>query len=163
MKNFYYSDGNNKFGPFSIDELKTKGIKPDTLVWYDDLKDWQPAGELEVLSILFADSDNQGSETSHPPPVPDQDRSTKRNTPPKSWLVESILVTIFCCLPFGIVGIIYAAGVESKFNAGDYEGSLKASRDAGMWTKLSFWIGLGIIVLYSIMVMAGVITSFSLQ
>ncbi|MES2882212.1 MAG: CD225/dispanin family protein, partial [Bacteroidota bacterium] len=37
---------------------------------------------------------------------------------PKNWLVESILVTIFCCLPFGIVGIVNAAQVNSKFAAG---------------------------------------------
>jgi len=33
--------------------------------------------------------------------------------PPKSWLVESILVTLFCCLPFGIAGIVNASRVES--------------------------------------------------
>jgi hypothetical protein len=62
--------------------------------------------------------------------------------PPKTWLVESILITIFCCLPFGIVGIVYASKVESRFYAGQIEASLKASRDAGKWTKLGFWLGL---------------------
>jgi hypothetical protein len=61
---------------------------------------------------------------------------------PKNWLVESILVTIFCCLPFGIVGIVNAASVNSKFNAGDYTGALESSKNAGKWTKTGFWIGL---------------------
>ena len=30
---------------------------------------------------------------------------------PKTWMVESVLATIFCCLPFGIVGIINASKV----------------------------------------------------
>ena len=33
----------------------------------------------------------------------------EENVQPKTWLVESILVTLFCCLPFGIVGIVNAA------------------------------------------------------
>jgi len=55
--------------------------------------------------------------------------------PPKNWLVESILVTLFCCLPFGIAGIIFATQVNSKWTAGDYNGALQASKDAGKWTK----------------------------
>ncbi len=49
---------------------------------------------------------------------------------PKNWLVESILVTIFCCLPFGIAGIVFASQVNSKYDAGDYAGAEKASRQA---------------------------------
>ena len=40
---------------------------------------------------------------------------------PKTWLAESILSTIFCCVPFGIVGIVYAAQVSSNYHAGRYE------------------------------------------
>jgi len=66
----------------------------------------------------------------------------------ENWLVEAILVTILCCLPFGVVGIIYAAQVNTKQQAGDSEGAEKARREAAKWTKIGFWIGLGIIVLY---------------
>lgn len=79
--------------------------------------------------------------------------------PPKSWLVESILVTIFCCLPFGIAGIVNASKVESRFYAGDVEGALRASQDAGKWTKVAFWLGLVGVILYIILMVAGVATS----
>jgi hypothetical protein len=75
-------------------------------------------------------------------------------TPPKNWLIESILVTLFCCLPFGIAGIIYASQVSSKFAAGDHQGALQASQDAGKWTKIGFFVGLAVIVLYIIAVVA---------
>lgn len=75
-----------------------------------------------------------------------------RPTPPKNWLAESILVTIFCCLPFGIVGIVNASQVNSKFAAGDYAGADKASKEAGRWTKIGFFIGLACIALYLIAV-----------
>ena len=68
-------------------------------------------------------------------------------TQPKNWLIESILVTIFCCLPFGIAGIVFASQVNTKFLAGDYNGALQASKDAGKWTKIGFWIGIGWIIL----------------
>ena len=43
-----------------------------------------------------------------------------KSTPecPKTWMVESILVTILCCLPLGIVGIVNAAKVNSLYSAG---------------------------------------------
>lgn len=67
--------------------------------------------------------------------------------PPKNWLVESILVTIFCCLPFGIVGIVFASQVNSKYAAGDYTGAQLASKDAGKWTKIGFFVGIAQAVL----------------
>jgi hypothetical protein len=71
--------------------------------------------------------------------------------PPKTWLVESILVTLFCCLPFGIIGIINASKVESRFFAGAVDEAVKASQDAAKWTKIGFFVGLGVIVLYLIL------------
>lgn len=66
---------------------------------------------------------------------------------PKTWLVESILVTIFCCLPFGVVGIVKASNVEAIWRRGDIVGAEAASQSAGFWTKLGFWIGLAITIL----------------
>ena len=66
----------------------------------------------------------------------------------ENWLVEAILVTLLCCLPFGVVGIIFAAQVNTKQQAGDLEGAEKSRKEAAKWTKLGFWIGLGCIILY---------------
>ena len=43
--------------------------------------------------------------------------------PPNNNLVLGILVTIFCCLPFGIVSIIYASKVDGLAMAGDIAGA----------------------------------------
>ena len=72
----------------------------------------------------------------------DQSQIPTSQSPPKNWLVESILATLFCCLPFGVAGIVFAAQVNSKYSQGDYDGALQASRDAAKWTKVSFWIGI---------------------
>jgi len=76
--------------------------------------------------------------------------------PPKTWLVESILVTILCCLPFGIVGIVNASKVESRFYAGDVAGAERASNEAGKWTKIGFFVGLAVIVIYLLLMILGV-------
>ena len=66
----------------------------------------------------------------------------------ENWLVEAILVTLLCCLPFGVVGIIFAAQVNTKQQAGDMEGAEKSRKEAAKWTKIGFWVGLGCIILY---------------
>ena len=93
--------------------------------------------------------------------TPLQSTSTPGGPPPKNWLVESILVTILCCLPAGIVAIVYATQVNTKWNNGDYEGARKASKDAALWTKISFFTFLGLLALGILLSIMGVgITSW---
>ena len=46
-------------GTFTMDELRGMGITPDTKVWFVDLKDWTPAGELSLFDSLFAATPEQ--------------------------------------------------------------------------------------------------------
>ena len=71
---------------------------------------------------------------------PPQPPGPRPNIP--TYLVHSILVTLFCCLPFGIVGIVYAAQVDSKITAGDINGALESSRNARNWVLAAFICGL---------------------
>lgn len=80
---------------------------------------------------------------------------------PPNHLVWAILVTLFCCLPGGIVAIVYAAQVDSKFMAGDVAGAQYASDQAKLWS----WISAGSILViaagYFLLVMAAVISGGS--
>jgi len=62
---------------------------------------------------------------------------------PSTNLVGAILATLFCCLPTGIVAIVFAAQVDSKWNVGDWHGAKDASRKAQMWANVS--LGLAIL------------------
>lgn len=62
---------------------------------------------------------------------------------PNNFLVPAILATLFCCLPTGIVGIIYANEVNTKLLGGDYAGALAASSKAKMWTYISVGLAVG--------------------
>jgi hypothetical protein len=55
-------------------------------------------------------------------------------------------------LPFGIVGIVNAASVSSRYSAGDLSGAENASQQAGKWIKWSFWLGLAAVLIYIILV-----------
>ena len=50
--------------------------------------------------------------------------------PPNNYLVWAILTTIFCCLPLGVVSIVFSSEVNSKWAMGDAQGALKASNNA---------------------------------
>jgi hypothetical protein len=69
-----------------------------------------------------------------------------------NYLAQSILVTLFCCMPLGIPAIIFSAQVNGKIQAGDIPGALEASRKAKVWAWWSFGIGLLSSGAYAIMV-----------
>jgi hypothetical protein len=65
----------------------------------------------------------------------------------QTWLVPAILVTLFCFLPSGIAAIVFASQVNSKKSAGDYDGAMRASKQARLWTLISLGVGLVFVVI----------------
>jgi len=150
---YFYTDGTTNYGPFTLEQLREKNITAATKIWYAGLSGWTPANEIQELAGILSSSPPPVNPPPPPQPAPTAEVNFMLNRPPKTWLVESILVTLFCCLPFGIAGIIYASRVESKFYAGDHPGAQQASNEAGKWTKIGFWIGLIVLVLYFLGIM----------
>jgi hypothetical protein len=72
-------------------------------------------------------------------------------------LVFAILTTIFCCQILGIVSIVFAAQVNSKWYAGDIQGALDASKNAKLWAWIAFGSGLIIAIIFSILAAFGVL------
>lgn len=66
---------------------------------------------------------------------------------PNNHLVLSILVTLFCCLPTGIVAIIYSCQVNSLYNAGKTTEAQNASKWALRWNIISL---VGVAILFII-------------
>ena len=57
-------------------------------------------------------------------------------------LVYSILVTIFCCMPFGVPAIVYSAMAQGKNESGDYQGAQRDATHAKNWCLAAFITGL---------------------
>jgi len=144
MKEYFYLNGTTQLGPFTLEELKEEALTRDTKIWYQGLTDWTVAEGIPELADSF-----QTPPKVTPPDAPkptvqtvNRDHASSSGQPPKTYLLESILVTLFCCLPLGIVGIVSASSVESKFYANDIEGAKLASQTAKKWVNLSVIIGL---------------------
>ncbi len=58
------------------------------------------------------------------------------------YLVLSVLATLLCCLPFGIIGIVFSSRINSQQNGGDYEGARTSARMATIFLTLSLVLGL---------------------
>lgn len=72
--------------------------------------------------------------------------------PPANNLVWGILTTIFCCLPLGIVSIVYAAQVNGKWQSGDVAGAQDSADKAKKFAIWAAVIGLVFTVLYILLV-----------
>lgn len=76
------------------------------------------------------------------------EESQQRRPMPPTYLVWAIIATICCCLPAGIVAIIFSANVSSKYYARDFEGARRASRRAQWWIIISIVAGIIVNSLY---------------
>jgi hypothetical protein len=93
----------------------------------------------------------------------EQQPTQSPQTPPPNYLVWAILTTILCCLPFGIVSIVYAAQVNSKWTAGDIEGAQSASKNAKIWAWVAFGVGLAAAIIWAILTLVIGVAGFGLE
>mgnify|MGYP001795892386 CR=1 FL=1 len=63
------------------------------------------------------------------------------------WYVLSILSTIFCCLPCGIVGLVHVMIAKQDGDKADMASYRRKMRQARCWTIWSIILGLLVIVL----------------
>lgn len=75
-------------------------------------------------------------------------------TPPSNYLALSIITTLLCCQVFGIIAIIYAAQVNSKYIAGDYVGAERSSKNARNWSFAG--IGAGLLTVIIVILIYGI-------
>ena len=61
-----------------------------------------------------------------------------------NYLWQAIVVTILCCLPFGIPALVYASQVNSKLTQGDVAGAQVSSQKAKFWCWMAFGFGLAV-------------------
>ena len=76
MKYFILDSNSQQQGPFTIYELKDRGINEQTLVWAEGMENWQPAWQVEEIKRLLFD---QPAGT--PPPPPHSTDSFSQTTP----------------------------------------------------------------------------------
>lgn len=121
-----------EYGPVPVEQLQqwlTEGrVNGATRAQLEGTTEWKTLAEYGITGSA---------------PVPPNIPPTvimRPNVP--NYLVQSILVTLCCCMPFGIPAIIFAAQVNGKLTAGDVAGAQEASRKAKLWCWIGFGLGL---------------------
>lgn len=162
---YWVSINNNQVGPMSLDEVIALNPSADMLVWHPGMPDWDKAANLPELAHLFGDDyeecvegetvegEPQPEQTIEEPvqepapkaedvkPQPLQETAPAEPCPP-NYLVWTVLVTVMCCVPLGVISLIYSSQVKTKYTAGDIEGAKKASSKTELWLILAFVLGL---------------------
>ena len=169
---WYYSQNNQQLGPISEDQLKAmlRGgvLGGATLVWKEGMSDWTAVADVAVLASVaplpmqIAPAPQPAANPyATPQRVAVTTHSPYHAAPPINSggiLAFAICVTVLCCIPFGVVGIVFAAQINQKLAMGDYAGAADSARKAKMWS----WIGLGrwlvLIGFYALAVAGGVVS-----
>ena len=129
------ADG-KEYGPISTDILRkwlAEGrVNAQTKVLPEGTTDWKALGDVPELAAAIP--------TVAPITAATPASAATANVP--DYLVQSILVTLCCCLPFGIAAIVFAAQVKSKLGVGDVAGAMESSRKAKMWCWIAFGVGI---------------------
>ena len=80
---------------------------------------------------------------------------------PVNWvpyLILSIISTFCCCLPFGVVGIVFSAKINSAMLAGNLEEAQNNAKMARIWIIVSFAIGLLTWLIYMVLIVTGAVS-----
>lgn len=152
-------------GPVTVDEIRAAlhagSMTYDYVYCAVGMKEWKPVVSLPgLVPEMPAAAPGAPSVPPVPPtggagvPVPSSVPMAK----PDNYLVMSIIMTIFCCLPLGVVAIVKASQVDSLWAQGLQAQARVASDSAKTWCWASFWCGLVPVLLYAL---AGVIASLS--
>lgn len=81
---------------------------------------------------------------------------------PDSGLVWAILTTLFCCLPFGIVSIVYASKVDSMWYIGNYQAAFDYAKKAKNWAMWAAIVGGVVILLYILFIAVSISAGFDI-
>jgi hypothetical protein len=77
-----------------------------------------------------------------PPTIPGPIKGTAGAPNAALWLILSILTTLFCCPPGGIVGIIFSARAMGSISSGDIAEAHNQVELASTWFFISLVLGI---------------------
>lgn len=114
---YYYLEGKDQKGPFTLEQLENIGLRPDTLVWSESLDYWRPAKEVPELQNLIRklpppppiidshSQQGQGDETKINPLVDTfvEDSNVKFWVTLKVTFIIILFVTIFSLIGYLLV------------------------------------------------------------
>jgi Interferon-induced transmembrane protein/GYF domain 2 len=145
MNYFVVGPNGERFGPASVDELNQWGregrVNTTTMVVAEGLTDMMPISNVAGFRLEIAPMPPHQGQYQNPSPY-------MRTTQVPNHLAKAIISTLLCCLPLGVVAIVYAAKVDSLARTGNIAEAEDASQKASMWANWSIGVWLVGAVLY---------------
>lgn len=145
MDEYFYLDAEGKQqGPVPPSDFLRLGITQSTLLWKNGMAGWQAAGMIPELSGYFQPTPPPPPSYVHPmsQPAASVGAAQPPVEKPDSFLVWSILTTVLCCLPLGIVAIVYSTKVDPLWDKGQYTEAAEAAKSAKTFCILSLVFGI---------------------
>ena len=135
-------------GPVELEVLKKMSLTPDAYVWREGMVDWMKITQLPELQGYYQ-TEVEPVVTGQPlePQAVEEQPQVVQPQPaqiepcPPNNLIWAILATVLCCIPLGIVGIVYANKVTKCYAAGDIKGAKDASETSAWWCIAAIVIG----------------------
>ncbi len=164
--NWYYSKNGSQLGPISEQEFAAKvgsgQILATDLVWKEGMTDWKPLSQCTeyagtVAPVIPSVMNTGGGQIPMQQPMAYPSGHIHVQVPNYLW--QSIVVTLLCCWPLGVVGIVFAAKVDGLVARGDYAGAQAASKSAKTWTIAAFASGLAVVLIYIVLIVSGVMVA----
>jgi hypothetical protein len=139
------ADG-KEYGPVTLEQLRQWIVEgranSQTYVQSPDSAEWKPLSAYPELASLLPPSATGPSGLGSGGGAPGMPPPGMGGVPAiPNYLWQSIVVTLCCCLPFGVVAIVFSSQVNSKLAAGDVAGAMNASQKAKMWCWIAFAVG----------------------
>ena len=142
MKYFIIEQGKQQ-GPFTIYELKDKGINSDTPVWSEGMDDWMPAGKVEELRGFLFNTNDKSTPPPYIPPrtsMPDVSHDDgKKGKRSGCWVVMVLLL-------LGLAIFLFATNPDKQQHANAIKGKIVLALDQQASNSNNI-VGLGVHVL----------------
>lgn len=154
-------------------------LQPTDMVWKSGMAEWQQANQIDVLpfstpappipaapaapSVAAPSAAAPQSYNAPAAPSSGYGSSQAGGSPAYSaggvggapeipnYLPWAIAATLLCCLPAGIVSIVYSSKANTAKSVGNFAEALEAAKQAKTWLNVSVGVGLGFTLLYVIM------------
>lgn len=109
-------------------------------------------------------TEHRSAQTGATPPPQQQWQTPAYGQPAQridTWLWQSIVATVFCCLPTGVVAIVFAAQANSAVSAGNWVEAQRKAQQAKTWTLIS--IVAGVLTIIGFFVVFALVGTTSMQ
>lgn len=129
-------------GPYELHELPLDRMTALTPVWHEGLPSWLPASQVPLVAEQMAGAGRQEQaqqqfQQQFASPAAAHQSQAEPEKAPASYLVWSILMTVLCCNPIGIVPIITGVVTRSRYSNRDYAGSKRMSEATAWWVMIT--------------------------